>query len=830
MNSNVKFSYKFGVVLAILQTLYYLFIHLNYTNHWLDFPEAAASLNSISTFLFFLFILIYTTIKNRGRFWKIDSSDWSIFIVLLCISAYSFNYVFSVFQQFSTITTIILFTILIPIAISPWKNEFPNGVKYLLAFLSGVGLIYSFYFAIYLIPLYAACAIGIIILGIGLHGFIPIILFIRYLRDFKNKYVSSQEKWLYSSGVILPLIILLVFLMKWSVVDQNISSAYQKKNTNLPTWIRIAQTTENNWYNRTYLTGAQYYETPDFGDFFKFPRMRMRREKRHDPMIYTAFGLFGKTSLAWKDREKILNNLYLSDHSTEEKLWDDNDLRTISEKSKIDLFPEYRMSYTEKELEIKNLRTKGWGGRQEAHYSFYLPEGAVVSSLSLWVEGKERKARLTTKGKADSAYKNIVGVQRRDPAIAHWREGNRVVVRIFPCTPSEVRKFKIGVSAPMSIDKNQLVYNEIYYDGPATMRLVKKQNITVIASQNIKPTFSYKLIQKSENEYYRSGIDLAPLNIHIQSTSISTTPFCFDGKCFQLSQAKKEWQKHDLQNIYLDINAAWDIEEYDEILSQFKNEKVFVFTDQMVEVSNANKQEVFKQLSALRFSIFPFYSITSEKDIIITKSVFETPNFDDLKNTDFAKESSEFLQNMEGKFKVVSLNKSSGFWSTLNQLQIADVHRLKDNELSRISKGFFPSKSDSPNKVYLNTSNSMISIIDNNSPSTKAPDHLFRLFYYNQVLKKIGKHYFQRSDLEQDLSHISAKAHILTPVSSLIVLETNKDYDDHGIKANNKSLGNASSSSSGAVPEPHEWLIILTVLSIILFMYRSKLNRLIPFK
>ena len=37
---------------------------------------------------------------------------------------------------------------------------------------------------------------------------------------------------------------------------------------------------------------------------------------------------------------------------------------------------------------------------EEALYTFYMPEGAVVTSLSLWINGNEEKAILTTKEKA----------------------------------------------------------------------------------------------------------------------------------------------------------------------------------------------------------------------------------------------------------------------------------------------------------------------------------------------------------------------------------------------------------------------------------------------
>ena len=78
-----------------------------------------------------------------------------------------------------------------------------------------------------------------------------------------------------------------------------------------------------------------------------------------------------------------------------------------------------------------------------------LPEGATVSSLSLWIGNHEAKGVFTSRHKADSAYREIVGYQHRDPSVVHWQEGNKVVVRVFPIDPNTPRRFKIGITAPL---------------------------------------------------------------------------------------------------------------------------------------------------------------------------------------------------------------------------------------------------------------------------------------------------------------------------------------------------------------------------------------------
>jgi len=60
---------------------------------------------------------------------------------------------------------------------------------------------------------------------------------------------------------------------------------------------------------------------------------------------------------------------------------------------------------------------------------------------------------------------------------------------------------------------------------------------------------------------------------------------------------------------------------------------------------------------------------------------------------------------------------------------------------------------------------------------------------------------------------------VVTPISSLIVLETQKDYDRFDIKKSKNSLDNASIGNSGSIPEPHEWLLIVLVFGMLVWFY-----------
>lgn len=105
--------------------------------------------------------------------------------------------------------------------------------------------------------------------------------------------------------------------------------------------------------------------------------------------------------------------------------------------------------------------------------------------------------------------------------------------------------------------------------------------------------------------------------------------------------------------------------------------------------------------------------------------------------------------------------------------------------------------------------------------SDGAPDHLMRLFAYNNIVRKVGRDYFNSEQFEKELFREAEEAYVLSPVTSLIVLESEADYKRMGINKNKSTLGNAEIMEGGSVPEPHEWLLITLVVFMIVW-YKIK--------
>ncbi|RYZ33541.1 MAG: XrtN system VIT domain-containing protein, partial [Sphingobacteriales bacterium] len=397
-------------------------------------------------------------------------------MVLFLISAYSLNHMIPIFEHAAPWLSVTVVVACAAYSAVPFFDSMPPWLRNLVALVMGVGSVVFVYLAIYLLPLLPVGIIASIGLGISLHAFAPL-LFVIFTAVwlFRNGLRYRGVLRSFFCGSVMPLVVAGVFCWQWNSIDELVSSRFQHSlvdaDTDLPSWIKVAQVIPHTHVAEAYLKGNLVYSTANSSwDLPGFSRGRNTFDEvlKHDPLVLIASLLNRKIQMTEEERIRILRSAFDARHKTEERLWSGADLVTTHVITAVKLWPQWRMAYTEKTITVANRTKTSWLGSQEAIYTFQLPEGGVVSSLSLWINGVESKGILTTKGKADSAYKSIVGIERRDPSVVHWQEGNKVSVRVFPVPQSGNRIFKIGITAPMVVHDDQLEYRNISFDGPWT--------------------------------------------------------------------------------------------------------------------------------------------------------------------------------------------------------------------------------------------------------------------------------------------------------------------------------------------------------------------------
>lgn len=111
--------------------------------------------------------------------------------------------------------------------------------------------------------------------------------------------------------------------------------------------------------------------------------------------------------------------------------------------------PNAGLSYCEWTMEFKNVSALN----REARAQIALPPGAVVSRVTLWIDGEEREAAFGGRSQTREAYKSVAIQQRRDPLLVTTCGPDRILVQCFPIPMNGgIMKIRIGITVPLILD------------------------------------------------------------------------------------------------------------------------------------------------------------------------------------------------------------------------------------------------------------------------------------------------------------------------------------------------------------------------------------------
>jgi hypothetical protein len=91
---------------------------------------------------------------------------------------------------------------------------------------------------------------------------------------------------------------------------------------------------------------------------------------------------------------------------------------------------------------------------REVRLSLLLPDGAVVSRATLWVNGEEREAAYAGRAEVRKAYEQVAVQQRRDPLLVTTKGAGRILAQAFPVPRDGTLKMKIGMTIPLHTTDN----------------------------------------------------------------------------------------------------------------------------------------------------------------------------------------------------------------------------------------------------------------------------------------------------------------------------------------------------------------------------------------
>jgi hypothetical protein len=112
--------------------------------------------------------------------------------------------------------------------------------------------------------------------------------------------------------------------------------------------------------------------------------------------------------------------------------------------------PKAAYAYLEWIVEFAN----GGVNDEEARCEIALPPGAVVSRLTLWINGEEREAAFAGRAQVRAAYEGVVAM-RKDPVLVTSSGKDRILMQAFPVQPNNRMKMRVGMTVPLILDAEQ---------------------------------------------------------------------------------------------------------------------------------------------------------------------------------------------------------------------------------------------------------------------------------------------------------------------------------------------------------------------------------------
>lgn len=750
---------------------------------------------------------------------------------LFLISAFALNREFTVFYESTTWLSVLIVVTSVNAMTFAYYESMPRFINTIQLMVLGVSVALYGYFFFYTLPFLPISGIAIIFFGFGGLMFLPFLFLVsaislRPAADRKKPKVYMPVLF----GFALAIFFSIGFIVEWNQRVERIETLANQsvifKDSGLPIWAKVGQSLRNDWITERILKSKLSYNIVRRGGAFSFPDgMSWSETKKHDPLVYLA-SISSNANLTNEERVKILQAIRDGRHNSNERLWNGDNLKTAYVITDVDLYPDLRLAYTEKYVNVANTSSgQSWrGDTQEAIYTFYLPEGSVITSLSLWIGGKEEKAILTSKQKASNAYKTIVGVEARDPSIVHWQEGNTVTVRVFPCTPDEERKFKIGITSPLRENSGRLIYDNATFQGPSFADATETVRLRVVGQETENNFSGFR--QDSHGDFVKERTYDEELSLSIPSVPLDNNrAFWFDGFAYSINRFIPTLKPASIKSIYIDVNKSWTDEEVEWFESMKDRYSIFVEGQSGFVKLDESTDKILQDARSRNFTLFPFFGIENIEDaIVITKGTRLSPHLSDLPGSAFAERITNLFAS-GNKVKVFNLgDTASTYIRSLREFRALQYASGSIDDFDNlVQTQQYPFIDENADKVVLHDARLEISRTATNQPEKHtAPDHLVRLFAYNSILSQVGTNYLRKDFVNDDLVRQAQQAYVVSPVSSLIVLETKDDYERFGIKDAENSLKNAVKNESGAVPEPHEWILIALFAGIVVYLKLRK--------
>lgn len=472
--------------------------------------------------------------------------------------------------------------------------------------------------------------------------------------------------------------------------------------------------------------------------------------------------------------------------------------------------------------------------QQEGRAQIALPPGAVVSRLTLWIDGEEREAAFGTRNQTRQAYQSVVQA-RRDPVLVTTAGKDRVMLQLFPIPPrGGEMKVRLGITTPLPLATPALARLQLPALRERNFEIGKelKHDVWLEAEKPLTASGAWRQVQVGDQAYALRGeladeqlgtlaslIDL-PRDAQLRTT---WSPDAAAGPGVVITQRLQEHAVVAPRRLALVIDGSQALAPLAGDIAGALD-KVPAGIELAVFVASDSGQ-------ALAGSTSP---VAAAKQLRRMDFVGGQDNLDALgKAWDWAAETPDSAllwihgpqpvvlgsvepllqrnQRAPGQVRFYPLEAVAGPNEVLEALDgfagmVPEIRGGKlSGELERLFSGWRPGSTE----IRTLRAEQAFSALAGEH-AVKTSDHLVRLWAADQIERLLLK---SDESSRQAATALALKYHLVTPVSGAVVLESDAQYDAAGLKPVDKG-------SVPTVPEPEEWMLMFIVGLLLFWMLR----------
>jgi Vault protein inter-alpha-trypsin domain len=466
---------------------------------------------------------------------------------------------------------------------------------------------------------------------------------------------------------------------------------------------------------------------------------------------------------------------------------------------------------------------------REARAQIALPPDAVISRLTLWIDGEEREAAFAGTKAVRSAYEKVVR-QQRDPVLVTSAGQDRALVQLFPVPANGEMKIRIGITIPARTDGSgipamQLPYfheqnfsaspqlrHAVWVDSTAAM-----QSGTVLSSP-VKG--GHSLRSQLDDTFFASG------DVRISSTlAARANAWARDSKNPEqiITQRLAAQTIKAPQQVVMVVDASSAMRPamagLADIVKQLPSDMpvTLIFAQDGVTPHELRTEKGSPALLAKRLLAFDYHgghnnvpallraqelALLQPDSAVLWLHGPQPVNFDSVEPLLQAHQRQSNApgwythQVVPGRNRIIESANSALPSVTLNAYDLAQLFQSWQPGGKTYPRQFeqIATKEAGPTLATHNTS-----------------DHLGRLWAFEEV-----QHLMRDTDKRGQAVALAQLYQLVTPVSGAVVLETKQQYDEAGLEP-------VKNGSVPTIPEPETWALLSVALSVL--AYRARRNK-----